>query len=657
MCAGLWVSLSGRGVVRSASLTGPCGSSSARWFFVRFCALCFSLATVLLAQGQPQSALSKSGTGAISGVVRDGRSGAAISGVLISLFGPSGTRQFITDSRGRFVTDQLPSGDYTLAAIKPGFVGAGLVKRRPVMPMAFHLADGEWIADANIEMWRSGVISGTVVDEYGQPVVGVPVRVLTRVPVAGSARWATGAVARTDDRGIYDLSGLGPGIYVVGVPSVQFFVLPGTSAALVQGLSGSNAFSQPLPVSVIESGASWQVLSDYPRSPLRGRAYPPTYFPGTSDFRAAGLIELASGEERAGIDFSIRAVPTAQVSGRIVGPAEVVRAATVRMIPNGATGLGLGSEQATAMIGADGRFVIPGVAVGDYFVDVRVGTGEIGTAGLRLPVTPGFAQEQRSEFLPWLPDPLSANYIVRYVPGVTAYSARQRVAVGSDGVTDLVIPLQRNATISGRVVRDDGQPLSKLALVRVDPATGDPDLGGQASDQPGIRADGSFRIDGLEEGSYFLRAADGAARVKSIVWSGRDFSNQPFDVAAGGDITEAVVTLTTQLASLAGVVHDSRGTVIRRAAIILFPVERESWTSFGITPQRIASAFHFGGHGYRVLRLPAGAYYVIAVDSSLESAWQDPRFFPAAARLATTVTLTWGRETVQDLVLQQIVLK
>jgi hypothetical protein len=301
------------------------------------------------------------------------------------------------------------------------------------MPMAFHLADGEWIADAHIDMWGPGAISGRVVDEYGQPAVGIPVRVLTRIPVAGSARWATGVVARTDDRGIYDLPGLAPGPYVVGVPSVQSSVLPGTSAA-----------------SVIENGEAWLVLSDYPISSVRGRAYPPTYYPGTSDFRTAALIEIASAEERTGIDFSIRAVPTVVVSGRVVGPPEVVRASIVRMIPDGASGLGMGSEQATAMLGVDGRFIVPGVAVGDYLVDVRVGTGELGTAGLRLPATPGFAQERYTEFLPWLPDPLAANYLVRYVAGVPAYSGRVRVAVGPEGVSDLVIPLRRTPAISGR---------------------------------------------------------------------------------------------------------------------------------------------------------------------------------------------------------------
>jgi hypothetical protein len=145
--------------------------------------------------------------------------------------------------------------------------------------------------------------------------------------------------------------------------------------------------------------------------------------------------------------------------------------------------------------------------------------------------------------------------------------------------------------------------------------------------------------------------------VKSIVWRGGEFGNRPFDITAGTDVTDVLITLTTQLATLTGNVRDARGAIVRRAAIILFPAERESWTSFGITPARIVSIFHFGGNGYRIERVPAGAYNAIAVDANLEAAWQDPSFFPAAARLATTVTLSWGRESVQDLVLQQVVLK
>ena len=52
-------------------------------------------------------------------------------------------------------------------------------------------------------------------------MVGAYVRVLPQVLIAGRTQWLAGAVAVTDDRGAYRIAGLGPGKYVVSVPSMQ----------------------------------------------------------------------------------------------------------------------------------------------------------------------------------------------------------------------------------------------------------------------------------------------------------------------------------------------------------------------------------------------------------------------------------------------------
>src|SRR5207237_40193 len=53
------------------------------------------------------------------------------------------------------------------------------------------------------------------------PIVGAFVRVLARISIAGRSRIASGRVARTDDRGVYRISGIEPGDYYIQVPSVQ----------------------------------------------------------------------------------------------------------------------------------------------------------------------------------------------------------------------------------------------------------------------------------------------------------------------------------------------------------------------------------------------------------------------------------------------------
>ena len=72
------------------------------------------------------------------------------------------------------------------------------------------------IDNIQLQMPRGGVISGVVVDEVGDPIFGVPVRVWRYVNRNGTRELtATSNSDTTDDRGQYRVSGLVPGEYVV----------------------------------------------------------------------------------------------------------------------------------------------------------------------------------------------------------------------------------------------------------------------------------------------------------------------------------------------------------------------------------------------------------------------------------------------------------
>ena len=49
------------------------------------------------------------------------------------------------------------------------------------------------------------------------------------------------------------------------------------------------------------------------------------------------------------------------------------------------------------------------------------------------------------------------------------------------------------------------------------------------------------------------------------------------------------------------------------------------------------------------LTLPAGDFYLIAVDQSQVNAWSEPGFLAAAARTAIRVSLAWGESKTQGL--------
>ena len=616
---------------------------------------------IFVAQATQQTSSRSSRTAAVSGVVTDGTNGKGIRAVEVTL-GGSGLPEApstLTDSQGRFVFQNLPGANhYTVTAARPGYAGGASLRRFPFFPRPFVLADGEWIADVRIVLWRLGGISGRVVDEKGEPVVNLPVRLLTRIPVAGTVRWAAGPAVRTDDRGMYRVGGLTRGRYVVNVPSVQSSVPVDTPASTIAGRppGQSIAFNPPPRVVGIEAAGSLVVLDQFATPPPSSRmAYASAFYPNTSAFADATPVELGDSEEKRSIDFVLRPVPTVRVSGRVTGPADALSGMIVRLLSEDAEALGAGSEHATALVARDGAFTMPRVPAGRYVLEATTTIAEYRTGGFPLPTPPGLAGSLAfSTSLPWLPgDPLPGALWVYGPRSEGSHSARVQVIVGAGDVANVEVALEPGGRISGRVVRDDGSPAPKALSMHTESATGDPLLAATRPSVP-VNGDGTFSIDGLRPGLHFLRAS--GQPIKSIASSG-DYTTRPLEVRAGSEIRDVLVTLSTRVATLTGVVSDSKGAPLREGAVILFPTDRSQWTHFGLRPARILSVTYFGGQGYQIPRVPGGDYCVVAVDASMQDAWQDPRFLTAAAGVATRVSIDWGSTPVQNLTLQQVTVK
>src|SRR5439155_18345099 len=93
------------------------------------------------------------------------------------------------------------------------------------------VAADQWVSDLEIRLWRLGSITGRVLDERGEPAVGVAVRAFSTAWVAGHTQLVGTDVVTTDDRGEYRLANLMPGKYAVSVLSVQSTVLDSTAEA------------------------------------------------------------------------------------------------------------------------------------------------------------------------------------------------------------------------------------------------------------------------------------------------------------------------------------------------------------------------------------------------------------------------------------------
>jgi hypothetical protein len=604
------------------------------------------------------------GTGAMTGAVTEAITGRLIAGAVVTLEerqpqSPRATRSYrqVTTPKGRFAFLNLPAGEaYFVTSSKPGYLDGEYGRTDPResgTPIA--LIDGQWLADLRVTMARPGSISGTVVDERDEPVVGAHVRVLPQVLMAGRPQWLAGPVALTDDRGAYRIPGLGPGSYVVSVPSVQA-TLPASATIRPPGAHAGTSLADMIAMAdadraeklVVDAGGGQQsVVGRYTVSPPpapdgQRTAYPIAFYPNVASPAAATPVELRLSEDRSGIDFQLHPVRTARLSGRVQGPANAIGNLLLRLIPVDVEELGQGSEAATTVSSSDGRFTFLDVPAGSYVLEARHALLELfylstENASTALPAPVAFPARAAA-----------SSGVKAALPGVqytslrdgadVSYWGQLRVEVSGRSVDDLVLPLRRPATLSGRIVwAPDAKPASRSPWPVLEPADGRRSLGLLSAAGGPRDSASSFTIEGLMAGEYLLRVR--GATVESIVWDGQDFADRPFDASAGRDITGVVVTLTTASSSISGIVSDGNATLTSGAAVIAFPVEREGWSKYGFNPTRLTSVLTTSDGRYRVDGLPAGEYYLLAVPASQERAWLDPSFLAGHAARATRVRI------------------
>lgn len=634
----------------------------------------------------PQNRARQTGTAAVSGVVIDGRTGEPAAGATATLnliaAGSRLSRAVVTDAKGRFAFVNLPAADrYELTASKPGYFTAGYgssdADSRTASPIV--LREGDWKPDARVTIWPAGAIGGTVIDEAGEVVVGVYVRVLKAIRVAGRPLFAAGPVVETDDRGQYRLSGLSPGRYVVEVPSVQASVPASANADEIAGRSRQmaarmRASGQPLTDDPLldPDGDARLIVGHYapPPPPVGGvpRTYPPAFYPAATSVGNATTIELRPGDTREGIDVRLTPVPAASVSGVVQGPPDKVAHMSLRLVPTGLEDLGNGSEVAGALTDDHGRFTFLRVPQGSYTLEARCGLSEFQLArdfalsltSPRLPSPPGHSGSARNSQEVDAAPPGTAFLTESFGATQDCYAVGVPVTVGGAGLTTVVATARQAGLMSGTITieSDTNMPPAPThaSSLTTDPADGRPSLG-----RPRPRLDRTapadeFTIDGLLSGAYYLRPATPAWVIKSIQWNGHEYRDAAFDASARSDFAGVDVTMVpaSAAARLTGTVEDGHGGPAGDAAVILFPAEEAQWTNYGLSPPRIRSVLVSSAATYDLMGVPAGKYLVIAVPGSQQLRWQEPGFFKQAAAQARRVTLAWEETTNQDLMVVEV---
>jgi hypothetical protein len=478
---------------------------------------------------------------------------------------------------------------------------------RPERSENVKLADNQ-SATVTIKLDRTGAITGRVLDESGDPVARVQVRAMRRDTTGGRLMSiGGGSFSSTDDLGHFRLYDLPPGDYYV-----------------------AGSYSGGYPPSPSGSG---------PRT-----GYAPTYYPGSPTSDGARRVTVRSAQDTGGIEFSLQRVPL----GRVVGVALDSKGRPLTSGPGVGANVMIspredGSSSRGSGVRPDGTFVIPDVTPGDYYVSASLTRGQ------------GPDAEREGAYLP--------------------------VTVNGNDVT-VNIQTNTGATLSGRIVVEGSEsaaafPASGMArsmsaprvtiTVRSDPGDPTPMIG-YAARPVQVAEDGTFELTGVR-GSVFILPMGGRGILKSVFRGGQDVT-APMKLQGTEHVTDLMVVMTTDVATLEGLVTDSQGEPAPGVTVVVFPDDPDRWftgspfvflartmASVPPVPQQItpapgrpAATSSMPGSGrFFAPRLLAGRYWVVALAEGATMPALDRAALEKLRPLATSVTLTAGRPTTVQL--------
>jgi len=253
----------------------------------------------------------------------------------------------LTDGEGRYELANLPAGTYTVSATKTNYVRTAWGEQRAEGPgKRITLADGQRLDNINLSLRHAGVVTGKIVDEFGDPVTDVSVSAMRYAYVQGSRRlMPSGRSSQTNDLGEYRIYGLSPGQYYISATLRNFMVGPTTETTDRTG-------------------------------------YAATFYPGTGNVAEAQRLTVAPAQAITTVNLTLLPIQTSKVSGTALDvEGRPLAAAMVSVMQRiGLTQMGGNFSQ----VGPDGRFTISSLTPGDYTLRLIVPTGESATADITV---------------------------------------------------------------------------------------------------------------------------------------------------------------------------------------------------------------------------------------------------------------------------------
>jgi len=361
--------------------------------------------------------------------------------------------------------------------------------------------------------------------------------------------------------------------------------------------------------------------------------YAPTFFPGTPVAAEATRISLGVGEERSGIDITLRPVPAASVEGHVSNLGNVTPSSLQLSMelqgPPLPISVGLIGPALSVRPGADGLFRFTGVTPGTYLVTARLAPTVSRAGG---------------------PPP----------SGETLWASAEISVLGND-VTGVALNLQPGMRLSGRVVFDAARltPPSTFDNVRVllpaanASSTGVIAVVNLSTVSPKMNSDGTFEVSGILPGRYNLSgtAPGGGGSdgwwLRSAIVGNRDLLDGPIEFSSvGSEYQNVVLTFSDRHTELNGALETPASQPATEYYLIVFPVDRTLWVPGS---RRVRSTRPGSDGRFSIRDLPPGDYLIVALTDVEPNEWQNSSFLADIAASGVKVSITEGGVTAQTL--------
>lgn len=287
-------------------------------------------------QGPPRDSAqpAKAGTATLRGHVLAADSGQPLRKAQVRVIAPEmrENRMTTTDGDGKYEFKDLPAGRYTVMAQKGSYVNLQYGQQRPFEPgKPLEILDGQTVEKVDFALPKGGVITGRIVDEFGEPLADAQVAAQRYQNIGGRRRLVpAGRPGTTNDIGDYRLFAIPPGQYY---------------------LSATLRTMGPITDSDDRSG------------------YAPTYFPGTANMAAAQKVTVGLGQIINDINMALIQTQTSRVSGVALDSQGRPMMGMVMAVPRGDSVMMMFGPP--GQIKPDGSFAISGLAPGTYVLQTN----------------------------------------------------------------------------------------------------------------------------------------------------------------------------------------------------------------------------------------------------------------------------------------------